>query len=70
MPLNNSQLTEKERVAILQKEERNRATFASLKDILQLIDLASNKNITYQTYSKDSLRTYLQNPASESNQKA
>ena len=70
MPLNNSQLTEKERVAILQKEERNRATFASLKDILQLIDLASNKNITYQTYSKDSLRTYLQNPASESNQKS
>lgn len=70
MPLNNSKLTEKERVAILQKEERNRATFASLKDILQLIDLASNKNITYQTYSKDSLRTYLQNPASESNQKS
>ena len=70
MPLNNSQLTDKERVAILQKEERNRATFASLKDILQLIDLTSNKNITYQTYSKDSLRTYLQNPASESNQKS
>lgn len=70
MPLNNSQLTEKERVAILQKEERNRQTFAALKDILQLIDLASNKNITYQTYSKDSLRTYLQNPASESNQKS
>lgn len=70
MPLNNSQLTEKERVAILQKEERNRATFASLKDILQLIDLTSSKSITYQTYSKDSLRTYLQNPASESNQKS
>lgn len=64
-----SELSEKERIAILQKEEKNRAIFASMKNILSLIDLTNTKTQTYQTYSKDSLRTYLQNPASETNQK-
>lgn len=62
-------LTEKERVAILSREERNRVAFASVKDQLSLIDLTRNRNITYNTYSRDKLRTYLKNPASEGNQK-
>ena len=63
------ELTDKERIEKLSREEKNRAAFAALKDALSLIDLTKNKNITYQTYSRDSLRTYLKNPASESNQK-
>lgn len=62
-------LTSKERIAMLSREEKNRVAFASLKDALQLIDLTSNSSKTYQTYSRDNLRTYLKNPSSESNQK-
>jgi hypothetical protein len=63
------ELTDKERIETLSCEEKNRAAFAAVKDVLSLIDLTKNKNITYTTYSRDSLRTYLKNPASESNQK-
>lgn len=63
------QLTEKERVEILRRDERNKAAFAAVKDALQLIDLTSNTSKTYTTYSRDSLRSYLKNPSSESNQK-
>lgn len=63
------ELTNKERIEMLSREERNRAAYAAVKDALALIDLTQNKSITYTTYSRDSLRTYLQNPASESNQK-
>lgn len=63
------ELTEKERIEALSREEKNRAAFAALQGALSLIDLTKSKNITYQTYSRDSLRTYLKNPASESNQK-
>ena len=63
------ELTDKERIEALSREEKNRAAFAALQDALSLIDLTKNKNITYQTYSRDSLRTYLKNPASESNQR-
>ena len=63
------ELTDKERIEALSREEKNRAAFAALKDALSLIDLTKNKNITYQTYSRDSLRSYLKNPATESNQK-
>ena len=63
------ELTDKERIEALSREEKNRAAFAALKDALSLIDLTKNKSITYQTYSRDSLRTYLKNPATESNQK-
>lgn len=63
------ELTDKERIEALSREEKNRAAFAAVKDVLSLIDLTKNKNITYTTYSRDSLRTYLKNPASESNQK-
>ena len=63
------QLTEKEKMEFLRRDERNRAAFAAVKDALTLIDLTSNTSKTYTTYSRDSLRSYLQNPSSESNQK-
>lgn len=63
------ELTNKERIEMLSREERNRAAYAAVKDALSLIDLTQTKSVTYNTYSRDSLRTYLKNPASESNQK-
>ena len=63
------ELTNKERIEMLSREERNRAAYAAVKDTLSLIDLTQNKSISYTTYSRESLRTYLRNPASESNQK-
>lgn len=62
------ELTEKQRIEALKIEERNRVAFAANKDALQLIDLTKNKNLTYNTYSKDKLRTMLKNPTTESNQ--
>ena len=63
------QLTEKEKIEFLRRDERNKAAYAAVKDALALIDLTQNRSITYTTYSRESLRSYLQNPASESNQK-
>lgn len=63
------ELTDQERITALQKEEKARARFAAVKDILQLIDLTSTQSKSYTVYSKDNLRTYLQNPSTESNQK-
>lgn len=63
------ELTDKERIEFLRRDERNKAAYAAVKDALSLIDLTQNKSITYTTYSRESLRSYLQNPASESNQK-
>lgn len=54
---------------MLSREERNRAAYAAVRDALSLIDLTQNKSLTYTTYSRESLRTYLKNPASENNQK-
>lgn len=64
-----SELTNKERIEKLSREEKNRAAFAALKDALSVIDLTQNRSVSYTTYSRDSLRTYLRNPASENNQK-
>lgn len=63
------ELTDQERIAALQKDEISRAKFAAIKDVLQLIDLTSSKTQSYTVYSKDNLRTYLQNPSTEANQK-
>ena len=63
------QLTDKERIEMLSREEKNRAAFAAVKDTLSLIDLTQNKSSSYTTYSRESLRSYLKNPASENNQK-
>ena len=62
-------LTEKERIEYLRREERNTAAFAAVKDALQLIDLSTTANRSYTVYSRESLRSYLRNPATESNQK-
>ena len=64
-----TELTNKERIEKLSREEKNRAAYAAVKDALSLIDLTQNKSISYTTYSRESLRTYLRNPASETNQK-
>ena len=63
------QLTNEERIEKLSREEKNRAAFAAVKDALSLIDLTQNKSSSYTTYSRESLRNYLKNPASENNQK-
>ena len=63
------ELTDQERIAALQKDEISRAKFAAVKDVLQLIDLTTSKTQSYTVYSKDNLRTYLQNPSTEANQK-
>lgn len=63
------ELTDKERFEALQREEKNRIAYASVKDAMQLIDLTKNRSIAYNTYSKDKLRTMLKNPSTESNQK-
>lgn len=65
----NKELNQKERIEFLRRDERNKAAYAAVKDALSLIDLTQNKSITYTTYSRESLRSYLKNPASESNQK-
>ena len=64
-----NQLTDKERVEFLRRDERNKAAYAAVKDALGLIDLTQSKSVSYTTYSRESLRNYLKNPASETNQK-
>lgn len=64
-----NQLTDKERIEFLRRDERNKAAYAAVKDALGLIDLTQNKSVSYTTYSRESLRNYLKNPASETNQK-
>lgn len=63
------QLNEKERIEFLRREERNKAAFAAVKDVMSHVDLTQSRSISYTTFSRDSLRTYLKNPASETNQK-
>ena len=63
------ELTQKERIDLLSREEKNRAAYNAVKAALSLIDLTQNKSVSYTTYSRDSLRTYLKNPANENNQK-
>lgn len=65
----NKELTTEERIEQLSREERYRAAFAAVQDALSVIDLTQNRSASYTTYSRDSLRTYLKNPASENNQK-
>lgn len=51
-------------------EEQRRIEFAKrLKDILTTIDLEKIRTRNVNTYNRDSLRTYLRNPAAESNNK-
>lgn len=61
--------TTKEKIEYLSNQEKQSAYFAKLKDILQLINLEKNKNITTNIYNKDNLRSYLRAPSTETNQK-
>lgn len=50
------------------KYDNLKEIFAATNNALQLIDLTKTESRTFQTYSRDTLRTYLQNPKSyESN---
>ena len=62
--------TNKERIEYLEKQEKARAVYAQLSDVLQLINLEQTKSITSTVYNKDNLRQYLQAPATETNQKS
>lgn len=51
-------------------EREKRAAWAKqMKDALQLIDLENITSKSYTTYNKESLRTYLKNPLSDTNSK-
>lgn len=59
-----------EKIEFLKKEEEKREAFAaSLKNILKLFDPAQIRSKSLSTYSRESLRSYLQNPATDSNNK-
>jgi hypothetical protein len=60
----------KEKIEYLSKLEQQREAFDVLKGAVQLINLEKSRNITSSTYSRDNLRTYLQAPATETNQKS
>lgn len=62
----------KKQIEKLQEEEENRrATFAeALKNALQLFDPEKIPTRTTSTYSRENLRTYLRNPATDSNNKS
>ena len=57
-------------IQTLEKEEKARMSFAALENFLRLIDLTTTTSKTYSTYSRENLRSYLKNPASETNQKS
>ena len=61
----------KEQITHLQEDEQKRqAAFAAeLKKALQLFDPEKPPTKTTSTYSRESLRTYLRNPATDGNNK-
>lgn len=61
--------TTQEKIEYLSKQEQQRAAFDELKNALQLINLEKNRNIVSNTYSRENLRSYLQAPSTETNQK-
>lgn len=61
----------KEQIIKLQEEEQKKAAFAAeLKQALQLFDPEKIPTRTTSTYSRENLRTYLRNPATDSNNKS
>ena len=63
----------KEQIAKLQEDERRQKIkqFAEeLKNVLQLFDPEKIPNRTTTTYSRETLRTYLRNPATDANNKS
>lgn len=64
-----NEITDKQRIEMLSREEKHKAAFAAAKAALNLVDLTQARTISYSTYSRENLRTYLRNPASDGNQK-
>ena len=58
----------KENIEFTEKLENMKQYAKAVDDILKLIDLTSNTTKTWTVFSKDSLRSYLQNPYSSSSQ--
>ena len=58
-------LSQKEQNEYLSNQDKGKANFAKLQDILQLINLEQNRTINLSTYNKESLRSYLQAPSTE-----
>ena len=54
----------KEMKDTLQKYENLKEIFAATNEALQLVDLTKTETRTYQTYSRETLRTYLKSPFS------
>ena len=62
--------TTQEQIKKLQEEEQKRANFAAdVQNALKLFDPSNIRSKTLSTYSRETLRTYLQNPATDSNNK-
>lgn len=61
--------TTQETITHLSKQEQQREAFNALQGALQLINLEKNRNLTSSTYSRENLRSYLQAPSTETNQK-
>lgn len=49
------------------KEQRRQELFANAQKVMQLLDLTKTKSRTYTVYSKENLRSYMQNPTSNEN---
>lgn len=63
-------MTTQEQIDKLMDDENRRLSFKeNLKNILQLFDPENIPNRTTTTYSRETLRTYLRNPATDSNNK-
>ena len=60
---------EKERIKKLTEEElaREKMLFEKAQAALQLVDLTKSESRTFQTFNKETLRTYLRNPFSNQN---
>lgn len=56
-------------VAEFAEQQKKAAWAKQVRDALQLIDLENITTKSYTTYNKESLRTYLKNPLSDSNSK-
>lgn len=59
---------DKEALEFTEKLENIKQYAKAVDNILQLVDLTSSKTKTWTVFSKDSLRTYLQNPYSANSQ--
>ena len=59
---------EKENLQFTEQLENMKQYAKAVDDILRLVDLTSSTTKTWTVFSKDNLRSYLQNPYSSSSQ--